>query len=354
MNRWIPALLLIAMGATADPLPRPALPFAPAGHPCLRARGDVAIDGRLDDPAWREAPWTDAFVDIEGDLKPAPRLRTRVKMLWNADHLLFGAELEEPDLWATLDERDAVIFLDNDFEVFIDPDGDVHDYFELEINALNTVWDLFLVRPYRDGGPALHAWDIPGLLHAVHLDGTLNDPSDSDRGWTVEIAIPWTVLAEAAGTACPPATGDRWRLNFSRVQWDLEAVDDGYVKLDRPEHNWVWSAQGLVNMHYPERWGIVEFRDDDAASPVQPDRADRAGRALMELYYAQRDHRAEHGRFTPQILALDLGLDDVETTGFDWPPRLDADDAVFHASTRVAGRGRLHVDQTGRLWWSGD
>ena len=25
------------------------------------------------------------------------------------------------------------------------------------------------------------------------------------------------------------------------------------------EDNWVWSPQGLVDMHVPERWGVVQF-----------------------------------------------------------------------------------------------
>ena len=83
------------------------------------------------------------------------------KMLWDDDYFYIGAYIEEPNVWATLTKRDSIIFQDNDFEIFIDPDGDSHNYYELEMNALNTVWDLFLVKPYRDGGPALHAWDNP-------------------------------------------------------------------------------------------------------------------------------------------------------------------------------------------------
>ena len=109
---------------------------------------------RIDDAAWQAAPWTDGFVDIEGDRKPQPRFRTRVKMLWDDEHFYVAAELEEPHVWGTLTKHDSVIFHDNDFEVFIDPDGDNHEYYEFEINALNTEWDLFLKKPYRDGGPA--------------------------------------------------------------------------------------------------------------------------------------------------------------------------------------------------------
>ncbi|MDH3570801.1 MAG: carbohydrate-binding family 9-like protein [Gemmatimonadota bacterium] len=235
---------------------------------CYRARAPLAVDGRLDEASWRRAVWSEPFVDILGDSAPPPPLRTRVKLLWDDEYLYIGAELEEPHLWATLTERDAVIYQDDDFEVFIDPDGDTYNYYEIEINALGTVWDLFLVKPYRDGGPAITAWDIAGLHSAVALDGTINDPSDRDSGWTVELAIPWRVLAEAAPGQRLPRDGEMWRFNFSRVDWDLDIVNGRYEKRRDPdtgrplaEHNWVWSPQGAVNMHMPERWGRIEFSD---------------------------------------------------------------------------------------------
>ena len=179
------ALAACGAGATATAQPRPnsnpeALPFAPRTYVCQRAPTPLTIDGRLEEPAWEAAAWTQRFVDIDG-VRPAPR-RTRVKMLWDDRQFYVAADLEEPDLWATLTRRDAVVFHDNDFEVFIDPDGDTHAYYELEVNALATVFDLLLVRPYRDGGPAVHAWDIAGLQVAVDLRGTLNRPGDRDEG----------------------------------------------------------------------------------------------------------------------------------------------------------------------------
>ena len=113
--------------------------------------------GVPDEAAWSAAEWTGPFVDIEGEGKPLPRHETRARMAWDDDYFYVAAEMVEPHLWGTLTERDAVIYHDNDFEVFIDPDGDNHRYYELEINALGTEWDLFLVRPHRDGGPALNA-----------------------------------------------------------------------------------------------------------------------------------------------------------------------------------------------------
>jgi hypothetical protein len=222
----------------------------PKSYDCYRAGTPLHIDGKLDDRAWQTAPWTTDFVDIEGSAKPVPRFRTRAKLLWDDEYLYIGAELEEPEVKATLTEHDSVIFHDNDFEVFLKPPGDAPGYFEFEINALNTGWDLYLNKPYRLGGKADNSWDIPGLKTAVAIDGTLNDPSDKDRSWTVEMAFPWSAFASRLPVT-RPVTGDQWRINFSRVEW----------KAGQPtEDNWVWSPQGLINMHVPEHWGYLHFR----------------------------------------------------------------------------------------------
>ncbi len=248
---WL--VLCVASAAEAPP---------PKRYVCMRADGAIQIDGRLSEPAWQRAPWTDDFVDIEGDAKPKPRFRTRVKMLWDDEYYYVAAEMEEPHVWATLTKHDSIIFHDNDFEVFIDPDGDTLEYYEFEINALNTGWDLFLDKPYRQGGKARNEWEIPGLRTAIYIEGTLNDPRDVDTGWSVEMAFPWKALAEYAHKPAPPRDGDEWRVNFSRVEWRHEIVDGKYQKIKGlKEDNWVWSPQGLINMHVPERWGYVRFRD---------------------------------------------------------------------------------------------
>jgi hypothetical protein len=263
-KRALILLMLVPLGGCAAS--QPAKPAAPAPdaarhYVCHRASSPVAIDGLLDDPIWEQAPWTEDFVDIEGAAKPPPRFRTRAKMLWDDQYLYIGATLEEPQVWATLTEHDQIVFHDNDFEVFVDPNGDGREYYEIEVNALNTIFDLFLVRTYLEGGPALHGWDCKGLRSAVYVHGTLNNPADTDRDWSVEFAVPWAALAEAAHRPAPPHAGDTWRMNFSRVEWQTRVVDGRYEKVPNvPEDNWVWSPQGVINMHLPERWGYVEFK----------------------------------------------------------------------------------------------
>jgi hypothetical protein len=334
-------------------MPSPGLaapPYlAPKGYVCYRATGPLQIDGRLDEPSWQNVPWTDDFVDIEGDAKPRPRFRTHAKMLWDDQYLYIGAELEEPHVWATLTQHDAVIFHDNDFEVFLDPDGDSHHYAEFEMNALNTGWDLLLTRPYKDGGRPLSSWEIPGLRTAVHIDGTLNDPRDTDRGWSVEIAFPWSVLGEiACCPACcpaPPRDGDSWHINFSRVEWRHEIVDGKYRKVPGTrEDNWVWSPQGVIDMHRPETWGYVQFSTAPVGTAAyRPDPAGPARHLLHTIYYAQRTYHDRWGHWARSLCELELQhLTHASLTG---PPRLATTTTGYEASVEV----RL-PDRSTQVW----
>jgi hypothetical protein len=303
-------------GKAAGPRPKPRTPIAsapsvppdPRGYVCFRAESPITIDGKLDEASWASAPWSEMFVDIEGDAKLKPRWRTHMKMLWDDRFLYIAAEMEEQHLWATLTQHDEVIFQDHDFEVFLDPDGDNQNYCELELNAKNTTWDLLLTKPYRDGGRAVNGWEIAGLKTAVRLDGTLNDPRDTDRGWTVEIAWPWTGLKELTSATVPPRDGDQWRINFSRVEWDMEIAGRKYQKVKgRPEHNWVWSPQGVIDMHRPERWGYLQFSTAKVGSVAfRPDPDRRVRDQLHRIYDAQREHCTKTGTYADSLEALKL------------------------------------------------
>ncbi|MBI5009729.1 MAG: carbohydrate-binding family 9-like protein, partial [Bacteroidia bacterium] len=108
----------------------------PENYVCYRTATPINPDGILDEEAWEKAPWTNYFRDIEGSKKPDPWYKTRAKVLWDDKNIYFAAYLDDPHVWAKLKQRDTIIFIDNDFEVFIDPDGDTHAYYELEVNAL--------------------------------------------------------------------------------------------------------------------------------------------------------------------------------------------------------------------------
>ncbi|HEY3388468.1 MAG TPA: carbohydrate-binding family 9-like protein, partial [Prolixibacteraceae bacterium] len=237
----------------------------PKNYVCYRTKTPLSIDGKATESSWQNVNWTDDFGDIKDKQNSLPRFRTRAKMLWDNNYLYVFAELCEPHIWANLKQRDTVIFHDNDFEVFIDPDGDTHHYYEYEMNALNTQWDLLLTRPYRDGGLPINAWNFDDLRSAVNIAGTLNNPSDIDTLWSVEIAFPLKSFADSS-VVLPLKPGTQWRMNFSRVEWQTTVENNRYVKIRNPqtgkplpEDNWVWSPQGVINMHCPETWGFIQF-----------------------------------------------------------------------------------------------
>lgn len=358
-------LLLVAAGCAAEgesaeerAPSRAPLPFNPRTYVSYRTADPLQIDGTLNEAAWHEAAWTTPFVDIVGPSKPAPRFRTRAKMLWNDTYFYVAVTLEEPDVWATLTQRDTVIFYDNDFEVFIDPDGDTHAYYELEINALETIWDLMLLTPYRDGGPAIDGWDIRGLKAGVQINGTLNRPGDTDSSWTVELALPWSMLEEAASHDGPPRDGEQWRVNFSRVQWQT-VVDEGrYKKKTDPatgepmaEDNWVWSPQGVVNMHLPERWGYVQFSKvvaGEGDEAFAPDPNERVKWALRTLYYSQRRYREANGRYASRLNALKAGTISVE--GLPFEPAMETTQTLYEITAPGFDGATLHIRQDSKTW----
>jgi hypothetical protein len=282
----------------------------PANYVVKHTLKTPVIDGDINEGEWRQAQWTTDFVDIEGDLKPKPPLQTNIRMLWDDSTLYVAARMYDPQVWAKLKNHDDVVFRDNDFELFIDPLNTSHHYYEIEVNALNTIFDLFLPKPYRNGGMAVPGWDAHGLRTAVKIQGTLNNPTDTDKGWTVEMAIPFKALSSGFRSAMPK-NGTMWRINFSRVQYNTQVLNGQYVKLkdtsgrDLPEHNWVWSPQGVINMHYPERWGYLLFSDANDVVFEMP-YTELQKRYLWLIYYRQKAWFRDHHQYALKLGQLDV------------------------------------------------
>ncbi len=276
----------------------------PKIYTCQFTDQDLAIDGNPDDLAWNDAAWSESFIDIEGLTKPLPYYNTQFKMLWGDSSLYVLAKLQEEHIWGTLTQHDDIIFRDNDFEIFVDPDNDSHQYFEIEVNALNTLFDLLLIKPYRDGGPAIINWDAKGLKSAIKINGSLNDPSDRDQEWFVEMSIPYSVFDYRRVSQYPKA-GDCWRINFSRVQYQIDIHGDQYQKRNDsigdvlPEYNWVWSPQGIINMHYPEKWGYLFFVNK--AEDVQVPKDDGVRQHLYFLYHELNDQLDSKGTLPSKL-----------------------------------------------------
>jgi hypothetical protein len=294
-----PVIALLAAAAFAgEPRPFPWPEGRIARYTALRASGPVSVDGRLDEADWKAAPRSPRFSDL---VRGAPGIHdTRAAVLWDEQHLYVAYWVEEPFVEGTLTERDSLIYRNNDVELFV---AGRDAYYELEINSLGTIYEVFFVweeayersgyaklpdlardgagvRPFLGVGFKRHPrgprvgfwrWDLPGLRTAVHVDGTVNDNRDRDRGWTVEVAIPWSGLAPLArpdGRPLPPKEGDVWRMDFSRFNQYKEAPpaqDPG---------GWAWSPHGVWDSHVPEVFPYITFsarsvRDAGTQEPTE-------------------------------------------------------------------------------------
>ena len=275
----------------------------PEGYVCYRTADKLKIDGKLKENSWNLAKPTASFVDISGEGFAKPVYDTRAKMLWDDKYFYVSAVLEEKDIVARLTKRDTIIYHDNDFEVFIDPDGDGHHYFEIENNAREVIFDLVLDRPYRSGGSFMVQWDCPGIKLAVDMKGTLNKSTDTDKEWTVEMAIPHEAIT--INFTNPLKAGNYWRLNFSRVQW---------LKKGGPEENWVWTPTGKIDMHMPDRWGFVYFSAKTVGQGTDAFKYPynmAAYRLLWAMFYEQRDFHAKENNYLRTV--ANFFLEDEDT-----------------------------------------
>ncbi len=333
--------------------------FTPAQNYVVYQTGSpVLIDGKADEADWEKAEWTADFADIEGDKKPKPLFRTRLKMLWDNTNLYLLAELEDEHIWAYYDTHDQIVYHENDIEVFIDPDGSTHDYYEYEVNARNTLFDLFMPKPYRNGGQAMIPWNSEGFKSAVSIDGTLNDPSDTDRKWTVEMKIPFADLRSGELTQIPD-NKQIWKINFSRVEWRTEVVDGKYQKMkdpasnrDYPEYNWVWSPPGLINMHYPERWGNLQFSKmpvgrENVAFELPEDEILK--NYLWLVYYKQQEFRAKNKCFALNLNELKINSQVQDKSGKIRLMTLLASNSQFTVQLEVKNGMILSLNETGLL-----
>ncbi|HOC26253.1 MAG TPA: carbohydrate-binding family 9-like protein, partial [bacterium] len=198
-----------------------------------------------------------------------------------------------------------------------------------------------------------------GLQKGVVVQGSINQPGDADTGWTIELALPWAVLKEQAPEGRAPRPGAYWRVNFSRVEWRTRVENGAYVKLtdpatgkSLPEDNWVWAPTGLINIHYPELWGFVQFSSHPAGEKggeFNVPEAEQIRWFLRQVYYRQRQLHRDTGQYAKNWSGLKLQLD--RPAGCTWPPSLSAGPETWEALLTAAdGKSAWHIRHDGLIW----
>ncbi len=204
----------------------------------------IAIDGDVTKPVWRGIGPAVLVPTIGSDQKVQ---RTELRACWTEGWLYVAFDCVDRDVWGTFLLRDEPLYEEEVVEAFLSPTGDIRHYIELEVSPRNVVFDGRVHSPdlHRGTMTVDKEWDLPGMVTAVRVRGTLDRRDDVDEGWSVEIAIPFAGLPEAA----PPKAGTEWRGNFYRI--DL---------VDPPEFTaWSPTLGTSPNFHVPKRFGTLRF-----------------------------------------------------------------------------------------------
>ena len=209
---------------------------------CKSAEGEIVIDGMLNEKAWQDIEALTQFQAWDGTRKA--NQDTGVKFLRDTDNLFIGFVAYDKDIWATKSKRDDALCEDEVVEFFIDAEGDSNSYIELEINALNAIFDLYISRTKGQYARC----NLKGLESVVYINGTMDNRKDKDEWWSCEIKIPFYNFVMARHI--PPNKGDTWRLNAYRIE--RQKSGDEYT---------VWSPTytKTPNFHMPERFGRLVF-----------------------------------------------------------------------------------------------
>ena len=194
-------------------------PVLPPAAECRWADGRITIDGNADEPAWKNAQVINRFLAPWATNSPPAKTRTTARLLWDREFLYFHAEMEDHDLFANVITKDGNTWNNDVFELFFKPALDEPGYYEFQVNAANTQFDLFL--------PRRASWLVDRLRHdqEFHMEskvvhrGTLNQWRDRDTGWSVEGRIPWRDFMPTGGR---PAPNEEWRFALCRYDYSIE------------------------------------------------------------------------------------------------------------------------------------
>lgn len=234
------------------------------------------IDGVLDDAVWASAKQTISFV-VHNDASQA-QVTTTAKLAFDADNLYVAFYAQDPDITASFTEQDDETYEKDDVvEIFIDPQGDGKDYYEIGISPL-AYYDVVINS--LDPWVSDFDWDIQGLEQAVVVHGTLNDASDIDQGYAAEIKIP---LASLNYTGVNEgAIADTWRVNLHRADYSTGAGS-------WETNEWLaWSPIGEFGFHKPAKFGYLH------RSNAELFRADSVYRSNETAHYQGVDYVAHY------------------------------------------------------------
>src|ERR1041385_2727556 len=194
-----------------------------ASYTALRRIDTITVDGNLNEASWATATNTTVFTLWNGTAAPVS-LQTTANMLWDDQYLFVGFNAKDPDVYATYVGRDVHCWEQDNFEVFVTVPGTT-GYVEVEGSPIGAIWDGYFTNVFQ--GPQ-GSYTITNLQLAAHVNGTVNNSTDQDIGFTGEVRIPFLEIYHGIPGG-HPTNGTQLRLNLNRINWNTPAVQGGPI-----------------------------------------------------------------------------------------------------------------------------
>jgi len=235
--------VLLAGALAAQTRPAPPIPK----YEVRRAASPISIDGKVDEKAWSAAEAVQLAFPWES--QTGARQKTLARLLWDDENLYVSYECEDADVTAQFTGRDDPTYRDDAVEIFINPrpQQQTTAYIGLEMNARGVLYDYLSVAVTPKSRLVFKRFNLDGVKVAASVNGTLNNREDTDRGWSLEVSIPWANFEEFSKR---PSPGASWSFNLNR--WDG-------VEPDRRMSIWSDSMTERPNPHVPDRFGEMLF-----------------------------------------------------------------------------------------------
>jgi len=221
--------------------------FAQTGeYVCPFIGENILIDGNADENVWNNA----IAVNFVANGKEELKAHSWFKAVWDSKYLYFYFWIEDENIIGEMIGRDDHLWNEEVMEIFLDADCNPKTYYEFEWNPKNTLLDLFVLNPNckRDGICQWWSWDCKGIKSVVKIEGTLNNSDDTDRGWSLEVAIPFSQIQTSLNI--PPKSNDIWRFDLTR----REGIEnDGTLQ----KSSWI-----PPSCHLPLSYGKLIFKKE--------------------------------------------------------------------------------------------
>lgn len=218
MRAAIALVLAAACGAVSQRAQDP--PAEVPSYTIMQASGAITVDGVMNEADWQQAPTID-FIFPWDDVSRKPPQSTVARMLWDRQNLYIIYQCVDPYLDSEVTEKDGPVYEEDAVEIFATPNPDnLNAYFGYEMNINGALLDYMAFDAGVKRTENIHfEWENEGVQIATTYEGTLNDHSDRDQGWILEMAIPFDNFRHL-GAQIPPRDDDLWRLNLNRTKGD--------------------------------------------------------------------------------------------------------------------------------------